>query len=333
MTRYIALSLALIVSIAANAAPINKNTFSNFSIEHADKLDFKQTGSELIGNVKIKFGSFVLSSPRVLVSNSAKDYSPEVIRFVEGVELRSSDLDIDAQTIEINFKDSLFKAYGEPDVLSIWKDDKEGKTTVTSPYQEYNMDTGHAKAVSKDKPVLVENPKRTITAKNVELKNSAKKRRGKSIESINFQGDVILVEADKRVEADDLYYWVEGSMIKAEDNVKILAYTEESDPLYIFADMVNLELDKDLMLASMEDFNRAVYLYANDFVGRGRNAYIKRSNKKPKKAVLTGNAFAQFQDKAVEGEEIVFNIQKKTIKSLVGRPHTKIFKEKKTAKQ
>ncbi len=330
------IALFLSISVSGPVFAIDKNTFSNFSIAHADKLNFKDKGSELIGNVRIQFGEFTLASPRVLVDTSAVDTSPERIRFVEGVRMTSKELTMDAKEIEIDLNEGLFKAVGDPEVLSVWGKGKD-RTEIISLYQEYNLKTGLVKATNKGAPeqITVTSPRRTIVADEVELQNilDKKKRKKDKIESINFTGDVILVEKDKRIEANNLFYWLVGETIKAEDNVKLLSYTKEKDPIYIFSDLITLEVDKDIFSASMNGFDRSVHLYSKQFMGRARNAVVKRINKQPDQAVLTGDAFAQFKDKAINGQEILFDIKNKTLRSLVGRPTTSVYSLSKKQKK
>ena len=321
------LILSLFLNSVSAAPAYDKKTFSNFSILHADKLDFKEDRSELVGGVEIQFGKFILSSPEAFVLLNKEDQKPKSIKFTGGVLMSSDEVNIKAKEIEINLKESLFKCTGDPDVVTVYG--KEEKTTIVANVQDYNLTTGLVRAFSNEtgEQIQILGNKRSAFADHAELKTSKKstKKNKTGVESITLDGNVVLIDEDKRIEAGDIFYWIAGDIIRINNNAKVLFYTKKGDPIHLFADLMTLEKEKDVLSASMRDIKEQVRIYSEGFYGKGRQVYVNRKNGDPDTAVLTGNAFVQFEDKALSGEEVHFDLNKKKISSLVGRPTTTIF--------
>lgn len=311
--------------LSSQAAPFSKKTFSNFSIVHADKLDFKTTTTDLAGDVQIRFGPYLVKSPKVIVNNDAKN-SPEIINFLDGVSLESNDLSIEAHKIEVNFKDNMLKCYGAPDVISTWGNIAGEETEIVANYQEYDLQNGKARAtmLSDSNQVSVTSTGRNILANEVNLQQDQSSG-SSGLQTVDFVGNVVSQEKDKRIQGDQISIWVPGDTIKVLGNAKVLVYAEDNRPVYIFADMVLLEKEVDILSAMSDSVAKQAEIFSEDFKARGRQIFVQRINGKPDKAVITGEAFAQFKDKGIEGEEIMFDIKRKVLTSIVGRPTTKIF--------
>lgn len=382
--RSIFISFSFVLCMAAVHAQgaLDKESFNNFEIVNADKLNYKDGDFELTGDVQIQFGQYLISTPRVIVNSDKESSGIKDIEFLEDVVVESKGLNVKADRIEVDMKTSLMKCFpNEKDptrkVTSVWKnsDDSEQDLIVKSRYQEYNFDTkvGIARRLDGRDQVVVESKDRLIYANNATLKriNETKadgkekaktKKQGRKnkkakqkkeaelaagkpeevkaetenkdddtgfdgVEYITFDGDVVLIEDDKRVECEDLHFWPEGSLIKASENTKILFNANPEDPLYLFADQATWENDKDTLSAfSTDTSKRPVYIYADQMLGKSRHMVMNIVNGQPDNAVLSGNAFAKFQDKNITGEEILFNLKDKTMKSIVGRPKTAIIR-------
>lgn len=328
-------ALILVASLnAASAEQFDKKSFSNFNIIHADKLNFIDSNTELIGGVEIEFNNkYNVKSPRVMVLSGEGGGEPNTISFEGGVKLSSSDLFIEADRIEVDFPQSLLKCYGRPNVLSSWGAEGQEPTTVISDYQEFNFDTGLASAFNQAKnedgsikQVEAITDDRWIWADKAELQSGGNQETDLSgAESIKFHGAVVYRDEDKRIQSNDLFFWVPEEMVKATEDVKVLAYSSTGEPVYLFADMAVLEQKKDIMSAFSNAYDKKAYVYSDEVVGQARKIALHRVNRKPDSAILTGDAYVKFQDKAMSGEEIYFDLKEKIAKSLVDRPTTTIF--------
>lgn len=373
---FICLSFVLFMAAASAAGALDKESFNNFEIVSADKLNYKDGDFELTGNVQIKFGQYLISTPKVLVNANKESSGIKNIEFIKDVDVKSKGLNVKADRIEVDMNTSLMKCFPEETdptrkVTSVWKnsDDSEEDLIVRSRYQEYNFDTkvGIAKRLDNRDQVVVESKDRLIYSNSAVLKRTNedasteggeaeanntekvvkvkqdkepkvaeqpenKKKDDKDVsfngvDYITFEGDVVLIEPDKRVECEDLHFWPQGSIIKASEQTKILFNANVEDPLYLFADQATWENSKDTLSAFSKDTSaRPVYIYGDQMLGKSRHLVMKIVDGQPDNAVLSGDAFAKFQDKNIAGEEILFNLKDKTMKSIVGRPKTAIIR-------
>ena len=80
---------------------------SQIKILSAEKLDYKDGDSTLIGNVKVKLADYTISAPRVFIDSDSTG-KPSQARFVDDVSLESEDMTITAPRMEIDLKNTLF---------------------------------------------------------------------------------------------------------------------------------------------------------------------------------------------------------------------------------
>lgn len=299
------------------------STFSDFDIISANKLNYSEKETIMTGGVKIRFGSFIITAPEVVIKTDT-DSSPQVIEFLGNVNLESKELNIQSEVIEIDFKTNLFKAYSKnKQVLSTIYGDE--KMTISSDYQDYNLKTGlaHAQSNSKD-PVIFKSKDRTIYAQENELKY--KQGEESELEFISFKNDVISIEKDRRIEAQELLYLTKLDQIKAFGEVKIAYESKDRGLIHLFADSVIYENTIDLLSAFSQGSSANVSIYAENMFGKARQLIMQQANsQKSSKAVLSGSAYAQLDNKAIDGDEILFDIKNQEIITLVGRPSSKLL--------
>lgn len=320
--------LGLITSPAF--AKVSKDIFKDFKILHADKLEFKDANTLLIGDVKIKVDDYYIEAPEVEVISKEGGSEPISISFMNDAHFESKDMEIDAKEIDVDLETDTVHCSGEPEVVSLWKDKGKGKFTIKSDYQSYNFKTGIAQASSKgEKRVVIESPDRDIESQSAKMLYLKAKGRKSSIDWISLKGNVILTEEDKRVEAQDVHYWVNGSILKASNDAKALLYSKKyhgnKEPIYLFADHMMIEDNQDILSASMKDINKQAHIFSKDIIGKARQIRLNKFHKSTDEIAFTGNAFAQYSDKAVSGQEILFDLKKKTLTSIVGRANTKLY--------
>lgn len=326
-------------ALAADKAGLfDQNTFKNFKIISADKLRNQDNSTWLSGNVKIRFGEYEISAPQVTVEPDKRQPASKLIRFSDGVTLISKSLKVESQIMELDTQNNLFKCFSEDKdnsmvrtVLSKEPEKQSEKQfddeiTIISQYQDYNYETkvatarGNVEYISQD---------RNINADMAEMRYAKKQERKSGLDFVNFRDNVVLTESDKRVEADELLYFPGQELVKALSNVRILFQNSDQENgsglTYLFADLAVLEQSPRIFSAYSIETDKPIHIYTDEMIGRGRQLLVKQMDKKIDKAVLTGNAYAQYRDKAVIGEEVLFDIKNKVVKTLVGRPKTLIL--------
>lgn len=325
------IALLLALSLPACAFDLAKTNLKDLKIISAEKLDYKDGDSVLIGNVKIKMGNYLISAPRVFV-DSDKNGHPALVRFIENAELESKDLHINANKMFFDVKTSIFSCYANGSQLVetvITENKKEMK--IYSWYQEYDLNAGTAlvKGLEDKSNDYRENFRRVqffrdelrIVSDSIEIQNKNSKT-----EYVDFLGDVIALDQEKRIQSQELLFFPDNSMLKAYNDVRIL-YFDEKNPTYLFADLVIYE-DKEKILSAYSDRSESQSeVHSQNTFGHSRQIILNiNKENKPETAILTGEAFAQHGDKALIGHEILFDVQKQNIRTLVGRPKTQILK-------
>lgn len=329
--KYFILFLSFLC-LAVNA----KNDLSNFKIISAEILNYQDGDSVLIGNVEIQYGKYHFKAPKVFVDSDKG--KPLTARFVNGVTLSSDSLDISSPIMEVDITNSLFKCLSNDEATVETRIYDKGQTEpiiLSSWYQEFNIDTGFAKATGKE---LIKNDgyeknlnRIKFRTKNLDIDSDTVEMQSNkdSIDYIDFIGDVIAKDDTQRTESVQLFYFPDQDLIKAQGDVKIL-YLNETEPSYIFSDLVIYERKKSVFSAMSTLPQSRAEVHAKDTRGKARQIILTMNDdNKPERAILTGNAFAQYGDKSLLGHEILLNIQDKTIETIVGRPRTQILKSSK----
>ena len=105
-----------------------------------------------------------------------------------------------------------------------------------------------------------------------------------------------------------------------------ILYADKEVPAYVFADAVIYEKNKNILSAFSRVNEPNAKIYRGDSFGQARQIILNLDKKqKPDNAVLTGMAYSQIADKALSGHELLFDIKKEKLKTLVGRPKTLLF--------
>jgi lipopolysaccharide export system protein LptA len=329
------ISVFFFASLRAQA--FEKTNLKDLKILSAEKLDYKDGNSILIGNVKIKMGNYIISAPKVFVDADTNG-QPALVRFVEDAFLESKDLKIKAPEMFFDVKSSIFNCFGDDEVLVETKIiESEKEMLIYSWYQEYDLNTETASVSAFDenkspdkkapndfyKRVHFFRDKLKIISDKIEITN----KKGKT-EFVDFLGDVVAIDPDKRIESKSLVFFPANSMLKASDDVKVLYY-DEKKPTYLFADIMIYEDKEKILTALSNSFESQSEVHSQNTFGKSRQITMTLNKEnKPDNAILTGNAFAQHSDKSMLGHEILFDIQNQTIKTLAGRPKTQIFKNR-----
>lgn len=323
------LLFSILLGLSVNA----KGDLNNFKIVSAEVLNYQDGDSVLIGNVEILYGAYTFKAPKVYVdSDSGK---PKTARFTNGATLSSESLDISAPIMEVSLADSLFKCYsdetGTVETRMYSKNNSE-PIALTAWYQEFNLDTGFAKAngreLSKASEYDTSHDRVKFITKdlNVDSDSVEMETEKNAVAYVDFIGNVVAKDLAQRTEANELFYFPEQDLVKAQGNVKIL-YINETKPSYIFSDIVVYEREKSIFSAMSTSLDSQAELLSDNTRGHARQIIMTMNEeKKPDLAILTGNAYAQYGDKSILGHEVLLNIQDKTIETIVGRPHTQILK-------
>ncbi len=307
-----------------------KNNLSNFKIISAEKLDYSEGNSILIGNVKIKLGEFTISSPKVLIS-SDKNGQTNNAKFIEDVVLESKDLKITSPVMEIDVQKSLFKCFADDKQLVKTLIGDKGDL-IFSGYQEYEIETGFGRSATKDlndpnaiayiKQVQYMGKDMDVVSDTMEMEIQDSK-----LQYVDFISNAVAKDIRQRTQADEIYYFPTQALLKAEGNAKII-YLRQEDPTYVFSDLVVYERDKKVFSAFSKDFDPRSEIYSKDTYGKARQIILLLDSKDQlDRAIFTGNAYAQFKDKSMLGHELLMNIKEKTLQTLVGRPKSQILKE------
>jgi len=306
---------------------------SQVKVISAEKLDYKDGNSILVGNVKVQLGDYFISAPQVFI-DSDESGKPDKARFVDNVVLDSKDMMINAPRMEIDLKNNILKCFSDEDniVQTILTDKNSKQATIQTWYQEFNYKTGFAVAHSqkietgsalyekKLDQVIFLYDKFQVVSDDIEMQT----KEGK-VEYAVFLNNAVAVDDSQRTEAQEIYFFPDKDLLKAEKEVKIV-YADKNDPAYIFADLVIYEKDKNIMSAFSKTNTASSKIYRKNSYGQSRQIVLNLDDKqKPDNAILTGKAYSQIDDKALSGHELLFDIKKQSIKTLVGRPKTLLF--------
>lgn len=305
------------------------NVINDFEIVRADKLSFQDNNSVLEGHTQVKVGDYLISSNKVDMVTPANSANPSQISFTGEVFLESRDIDIKSKRMDYDVNLKQMKCYGDGDkVLSTMKPSQEDaskpvqSSIISSDYQEFDFIANKGMA---NGSVIFDSAERDITSEQAYIYFNANEK-AKKLAAVNFVKQVVLLEKDKRVESNDLQYLPQQKLVRIASNAKILYFTDEQKPIYLFADLVVLETDKQVFSAYSTSQDRHIRLYTTDAYAESRQVVMNQTlDGKPNLAVLTGMAYSQMGDKAVVGEEILFNIAQGTMRTLVDRPQTRIF--------
>ncbi len=309
---------------------LSAKNLKDFQIISAEKLNYQEGDSILIGDVKIKLGAYTISAPKVFV-DSDDNGSPHYARFIDGAVLDSDSLKIDAERMEFDISKSLFKCFASVDgeVETTIKDYND-PIYIYSKYQEYMLDTGFARVSAQEKNsnnafhqerVRVLSSDFKVESNFIELESG-----GKSVKYIDFIGKVLALGSKQRIEANELLYFPDTEIIKAEGSVKTL-YLQENQPAYLFSDLLVYETIEKQLSAYSKNIKHRAEFHSNKSYGQSRQILLKIDQDDAlDHAILTGDAFAQYHDKSLTGYEILFDLKNMLIRTLVGRPRTQILK-------
>jgi len=324
------LLLLIFISLSVSA----KQDLSNFRIVSAEVLNYQDGNSVLIGNVEIQYGKYTFKAPRVSVES--ENGKPGTARFTNGATLTSDSLDISSPIMEVSITDSLFKCYSnETGIVEtrMYSEGSQESIALSSWYQEFNLNTGFAKAKGRELLHSTDEYKEhfdrvkfiskdlNVDSDSVELETA-----NNTVSYVDFIGEVVAKDDKQRTEAEELFYFPKQDLIKAQGDVRIL-YLNDTSPSYIFSDLVVYERKKSIFSAMSTNINSQAEVHSDKTRGHARQIILTMDkDNKPEQAILTGNAYAQYDDKSILGHEVLMNLQEKTIETIVGRPHTQILK-------
>lgn len=322
--------LSIFISLSVSA----KQDLSNFRIVSAEVLNYKDGDSVLIGNVEIQYGKYTFKAPRVYVDSD--NGKPGKARFINGATLTSDSLDIRSPIMEVSIADSIFKCFSDETGIvetRMYQEGNQEAVALSSWYQEFNLNTGFAKANGREilnstdeyeehfDRVKFISKDLNVDSNSIELETANNK-----VSYVDFIGDVVAKDDRQRTEAEELFYFPKQDLIKAQGDVRIL-YLNDSKPSYIFSDLVVYEREKSIFSAMSTNMNSQAEVHSDNTRGHARQIILTMDkDNKPEQAILTGNAYAQYDDKSILGHEVLMNLQEHTIETIVGRPHTQILK-------
>lgn len=322
---------------AEAAKLMNSKNFNDIKIISAEKLNYKDGNSTLIGNVKVKLGDFIISAPRVFI-DSDQDENPIRARFEQGVLLSSEDLNISAPRMEIDVPNSLFKCFASEEELvhTVILSDKP--SDIYAKYQEYDLENGFGRASSKENlsaeeaRTIQEHEQIRFISDDFNIRSASmefKFANNDKIEYVDFLTNVVALAESQRIESQDLLYFPKTEIIKASDTVKIL-HLKDLRANYLFADFAIYEKKKHLLSVFSKGLDRTAEIHSENVFGKSRQILVVLNEKnEAQTAILSGNAYAQYKDKSVLGQEILFDIPNQKLETIVGRPHSQILKASK----
>ena len=327
--RFLAL-LSIFFCFSVNA----KADLSNFKIISAEILNYQDGDSILIGDVEIQYGKYTFKAPKVYVDTI--DGKPGSARFIEGATLSSESLDITAPVMEVSIADSIFKCFSNDSGIvetRLYSKGSKEPIALSSWYQEFNLNTGFAKAKArellKSEDTYANNFDRVkFISKDLNVNSNSLEMETEenSVAYVDFIGDVVAKDSKQRTEAEELFYFPAQDLVKAEGNVKIL-YVNDTKPSYIFSDLVIYEREDSIFSAMSTGTDSQAEVHSENTKGHARQIILTMDkDDKPERAILTGNAYAQYGDKSILGHEVLMNFKEQTVETLVGRPHTQILK-------
>lgn len=306
---------------------------SKVKIISAEKLDYKDGNSILIGNVKVQLGEYFITAPKVFI-DSDDSGKPAQARFIEDVTLESKEINIHSPRMVIDLKNTILKCYSSEDdiVQTTITDSNSKQAVILTWYQEFNYQTGFAQAHSQkiqesnssykrkmDQAIFVYD-KIQVESNDIEMQVN-----DGDVKYAVFLGDAVAVDESQRTEAQEIYFFPDKNLLKAEQDVRIV-YADKESPAYIFSDVVIYEKDKNILSAFSNSNTASSKIYRANSFGQSRQIVLNLDeNQKPDNAILTGKAYSQIEDKALSGHELLFDVKNQSIKTLVGRPKTLLF--------
>lgn len=305
--------------LPAQAVPAGMDKFKIIS---ADKLDYEDGNSTLIGNVKIAIGDFTLAAPKVLIDSDANG-EPSYAHFLDQATLDSEKISIEAQTMDIDVAKSLLKCFAAADGTITTTLFTAKQANLYSEYQEIDLVTGFAKASAKE-GAKIKYISEDLSVESINMELELKDLR--EVKFVNFLEEVSAIGDDMRLESRDLLYFPDQELIKANDDVKLLLLNGEQAS-YLFADAAIYEEQSQLVTALSRSLEPGAEIHSAGMFGKARQIQAQLINgNQLESAVLTGEAYAQYLDKSVLGHEILFDAGKQELKTLVGRPRTRLLK-------
>ena len=324
------INFLILLILFFTVGPCQAFDLNSVKIISAEKLDYKEGNSTLIGDVKIQLGDYFLTAPKVII-DSNNEGKPQLAKFFEDVTLESEDMTITAPEMHIDLINTKFKCFSGPDaIVQTNITDKKGEgAVVMANYQEFDYNTGFAKAsaetsyTSSLKKVIFLHDKLQIESKHIEMQTEDRK-----VEFIDFLEEAVAVDEKQRTEAEHIMFFPDQDLIKAENDVKIVYADKE--PAFIFSDMVIYEKAKRILSAFSKANEPRAKIYRKDSYGQARQIVLNLDKDlQPDNAILTGRSYSQLADKALMGHELLFDIKKQKLKTLVGRPKTLLFSSNK----
>lgn len=329
------LAFSLFIMLPAIAAKPSR--LDKVKIISAEKLNYKDGNSVLIGNVKIQLGEFLIDAPRVFI-DSDKEGKPKKARFENGVVLDSEKLSIQTPRMELDVESSIVKCFGDDSTLVQTDIYGKSQATIFANYQEIDLAKGFARASTNpallDKGIsdLQESEQIKFISKDVNIRANAMELEFKNdndIQYVDFLTNVVALTDTQRIESEELLYFPELDMMKAYDNVKVL-YLKNDAPNYLFADALIYEKPKHVLSVFSRGVDRYAEIHSDDIYGKARQILVNiAADNSIENAILTGNAYAQHKDKSILAYEILFDAKKKQLETIVGRPHTLLLKTEK----
>lgn len=283
--------------IPSEAVP-SKDLLKNFKIISADKLEVKEKTSFLVGNVELEVSGFNVKAPNVLIETKSDKEKSKLVKFEEGVTLKSKDIFLDCSKMEIDLEKSLMLCHG-----------------------------------NQEKKLFFKREDMEIQSNDLELKYLDKK-----IESVKFFKESFFKKEDMKINSERILYFPELKLVKVIDKVWMNYLTKEENgevrEINLYADLLSYKEDEDLITAYSTSYDLKTQsiipsvLTSKGFYSEARilSLYLKKDE--PELAILQGDAYARFEDKGLEGEELEVNISEKKLKALAGRPKTLIYSKK-----
>lgn len=327
MKKVLSTIFLLVFLVVALDATAKSSKLDKVKIISAEQLDYKDGNSVLIGNVKIQLGEFTIDAPRVYI-DSDKDGKSEKARFENGVVLDSEKLSIQAPRMELDVETSVLKCFANGTTLV--QTDIYGKkqASILAAYQEIDLSKGFARASSEAEQIRFISQDVNIKANTMELEF----KNGNEIQYVDFLTNVVALTDNQRIESQELLYFPELEMMKAYDDVKVL-HLDSNASSYLFADALIYEKTKHALSVFSRGIERYAEIHSDDIYGKSRQILVNiAEDNSIDSAILTGNAYAQHKDKSIVAYEILFDVKKKQLETIVGRPHTQLLKIEKEIK-
>ncbi|MDA0772192.1 MAG: hypothetical protein O3C63_04540 [Cyanobacteria bacterium] len=292
----------------------------------AEKLDYQDGNSTLIGNVKIQIGNFTIEAPQAFIdadSNGESSYA----RFVGGVSLDSDRISIIAPRMDIDVNKSLLKSFSSEEELVVTTIVDKKQANLYAQYQEINLATGFAQANSGNAEDMMQvkyvSEDMNISSDKLELEL----KELSELKYINFLSNVVAISDKLRVESQDLVYFPSLDLVKANDDVRLLFLSGTQQGSYLFSDSAIYEQSKNLLSVFSRGPQRFAEIHSDQIFGKARQILVNiDEDHNIDNAILTGNAYAQHQSKSLLGHEILLDIKNHKLETSVGRPRTRLLR-------